>query len=452
MVEAVMYAGIGFLFAILMAVSVAPLIHNRAVRLTIRRLKNALPQSMAEIQADKDLLRADFALLTRRLEMTVEHLKADNANHRAELGRKDDIINRFKIDRDTQNVELLLLRAEVAALKEQLAPDANDAAAAQDSPGELETISVVPSSSPAFHGTDAPASASDRLIADAGQLHESAASYAETEATARLRPDLATLPRVRDRTFDRVDSIPAVPLPETEETSARADRTGADNRSGRREQPAHEAARPSAVRRDASIHLSPDDHVVAELPRRPRRSGMVPLAASLAGVAALAWAYSDEDAKTVVAAWVSAIGPRLPTLAAKPPPTQQPEAQPASAGIQIEELTRQAAEKMHATIEQASAGREQAPPQSEQAHKEAPSTSLPPPQRKLVAVPETPPTTIPGWIVRDVANGTAVVQGPNGVWRVARGDSLPGVGRVDSIVRWGNRWIVATSRGLISTP
>jgi hypothetical protein len=29
---------------------------------------------------------------------------------------------------------------------------------------------------------------------------------------------------------------------------------------------------------------------------------------------------------------------------------------------------------------------------------------------------------------------------------------VPGVGKVDSIVRWGNRWIVATTRGLISTP
>ena len=31
------------------------------------------------------------------------------------------------------------------------------------------------------------------------------------------------------------------------------------------------------------------------------------------------------------------------------------------------------------------------------------------------------------------------------------GDTVPGVGRVASIVRWGGRWIVATSRGLIST-
>jgi hypothetical protein len=70
---------------------------------------------------------------------------------------------------------------------------------------------------------------------------------------------------------------------------------------------------------------------------------------------------------------------------------------------------------------------------------------------RLVPVPETRPTTIEGWTVREVVGGTAVLEGPDGVWRAARGETVPGLGRVDSIVRWGNRWIVATSRGLIST-
>ena len=35
---------------------------------------------------------------------------------------------------------------------------------------------------------------------------------------------------------------------------------------------------------------------------------------------------------------------------------------------------------------------------------------------------------------------------------VVEGDAVPGVGRIDSIVRWGNRWIVATASGLIATP
>lgn len=70
---------------------------------------------------------------------------------------------------------------------------------------------------------------------------------------------------------------------------------------------------------------------------------------------------------------------------------------------------------------------------------------------RLAAVPETRPTTIEGWAIREVSGNTVVLQGPGGVWRVTQGDTVPGVGRIDSIVRWGSRWIVATTRGLIST-
>jgi len=50
-------------------------------------------------------------------------------------------------------------------------------------------------------------------------------------------------------------------------------------------------------------------------------------------------------------------------------------------------------------------------------------------------------------------NGDRVVlEGPEGIRNVTRGDTVPGLGKIDSVMRWGNRWIVATSRGLISTP
>jgi hypothetical protein len=73
------------------------------------------------------------------------------------------------------------------------------------------------------------------------------------------------------------------------------------------------------------------------------------------------------------------------------------------------------------------------------------------PKPRPTPFPETKPTTIDGWVIREVANGRAVLQGPNGVWKVTRGGTVPGLGTVDSIVLWGNRWIVATSRGLITT-
>lgn len=80
-----------------------------------------------------------------------------------------------------------------------------------------------------------------------------------------------------------------------------------------------------------------------------------------------------------------------------------------------------------------------------------PSIALAMPQ-PLAPAPETRPSTIPGWSVVEVRDGTAVLEGPDGVRMAARGDVVAGLGRVDSIVRWGNRWIVATASGLIATP
>jgi hypothetical protein len=71
---------------------------------------------------------------------------------------------------------------------------------------------------------------------------------------------------------------------------------------------------------------------------------------------------------------------------------------------------------------------------------------------RLSAAPETRPGTIAGWTVRRVDGGTAVLEGPGGnVFQVRQGDTVPGVGRVDSIVLWGGRWIVSTATGLIAT-
>ncbi|WP_108519933.1 hypothetical protein [Bradyrhizobium algeriense] len=72
-------------------------------------------------------------------------------------------------------------------------------------------------------------------------------------------------------------------------------------------------------------------------------------------------------------------------------------------------------------------------------------------RQPLVATPETKPATIPGWTVVDVRDGTAVLEGPDGIRMAARGDTIPGLGRVESIVRWGNRWVIATASGLIAT-
>ena len=57
--------------------------------------------------------------------------------------------------------------------------------------------------------------------------------------------------------------------------------------------------------------------------------------------------------------------------------------------------------------------------------------------------------TVPGWRLRDVANGGALIEGRDGLYEVYAGDPLPGLGRVDAIRRQDGRWVVVTSRGLI---
>ena len=120
MVEPIMYFGIGFLVAALIGLVVVPLVHNRAVRLTMRRLEAATPLSMAEIQADKDQLRAEFAMSTRRLEMSVEQLKARSTSQLAELGKKGDAINRLKVELGDKTAAIFALEARDKALRDQL--------------------------------------------------------------------------------------------------------------------------------------------------------------------------------------------------------------------------------------------------------------------------------------------------------------------------------------------
>ncbi|HET6839281.1 MAG TPA: hypothetical protein VFH41_06045, partial [Bradyrhizobium sp.] len=99
---------------------IVPLVHNRAVRLTTRRLEAATPLSMAEIQADKDQLRAEFAMSARRLEMSVDQLKNRSTSQLAELGKKTDAINRLKLELGEKNATIFSLEAREKAMKEQL--------------------------------------------------------------------------------------------------------------------------------------------------------------------------------------------------------------------------------------------------------------------------------------------------------------------------------------------
>ena len=129
MIEPIMYFGIGFLVAALFGLVVVPLVHGRAVRLTMRRLEAATPLSMAEIHADKDQLRAEFAMSTRRLEMSVEQLKNKTTSQFAEIGKKGDSINRLKMELGEKTATIFSLEARDKTLRDQLRATEDEIAA-----------------------------------------------------------------------------------------------------------------------------------------------------------------------------------------------------------------------------------------------------------------------------------------------------------------------------------
>jgi hypothetical protein len=67
-----------------------------------------------------------------------------------------------------------------------------------------------------------------------------------------------------------------------------------------------------------------------------------------------------------------------------------------------------------------------------------------PPKPEVARLP-----TVDGWILRDVANGSALIESRRGMYEVYAGDPIPGLGRVDAIRKQDGRWVVVTSKGLI---
>ena len=90
-IESLMYFGIGFLLATLIAIAIFPFALNRAVRLTTRRVMLAMPHSLTEALAGKDTVRAMFAVAVRKLEIKTEDLVERIAVQATQVGRHNAV-------------------------------------------------------------------------------------------------------------------------------------------------------------------------------------------------------------------------------------------------------------------------------------------------------------------------------------------------------------------------
>jgi len=95
-IEMVMLAGLGFLTAALLALFLAPLYRRRSGRLAIEAVKRSMPLTEAEIRADKDRVRAEYAILIHKLEMKVDEAADAAARQKVELNRRDAAISELE--------------------------------------------------------------------------------------------------------------------------------------------------------------------------------------------------------------------------------------------------------------------------------------------------------------------------------------------------------------------
>jgi hypothetical protein len=111
MIEWFMFGALGFFLGCLLALMLAPPLWNRAVKLTTRKLEATMPMTLADIQADKDQLRAEFAIELRKVEVALDKSKEKAA--------------RELIEANKRRVQIQVLNNELGGLKGQLTESEN---------------------------------------------------------------------------------------------------------------------------------------------------------------------------------------------------------------------------------------------------------------------------------------------------------------------------------------
>ena len=119
MIEWMMFFGMGFLLAALLSLPCIAAVHRRAVRLTARDLEATIPSDL-DLKASRELLRADFAVSMRRLEMRVERLTAEKATLMSDLGRKNSAVTRMKMELAEKLATIFALEARAKSFAEAL--------------------------------------------------------------------------------------------------------------------------------------------------------------------------------------------------------------------------------------------------------------------------------------------------------------------------------------------
>lgn len=92
-IHSAMLVMLGFFVAALVCFLVAPAYRRRAARLATDEIKASMPLTAAEIRADKDRLRAEFAISIHKLEAKLDEANFAAARQMVEINRRDAAVS-----------------------------------------------------------------------------------------------------------------------------------------------------------------------------------------------------------------------------------------------------------------------------------------------------------------------------------------------------------------------
>ena len=125
--ESLLTFALGFLIASLIALILAAPLWRRAEKVTRKRLEASLPISLEDVAAEKDKLRADFALSTRKLELNLEKLRKKAQGQMTSVQQRNikliELETELKAETETKSdkeTEIRVLSEKLAAAEAEL--------------------------------------------------------------------------------------------------------------------------------------------------------------------------------------------------------------------------------------------------------------------------------------------------------------------------------------------
>jgi len=120
--ETIMYVALGFVLATLIALFVGRAMWVIALKASKRRGVRQRPSDLARAQADRDQLRAEYAMLSRKLELRLSDLKTRLAEQTAEVSRNRNRIEHLVAEIGARDTALAAASADLDEAKAQIEP------------------------------------------------------------------------------------------------------------------------------------------------------------------------------------------------------------------------------------------------------------------------------------------------------------------------------------------